>query len=185
MHSARAFVSRFGRYSHFLAQFSCLFVAPAAAAAPTTEYEKVFATAKAQLGDKWEYRASGPNRFDCSGLMFYAFDQNGLKLKIGGYRSVGGYFRWFKEQGKVSKTDPQLGDLVVWGDNQHIGMYIGDGKAISALTTRHGVTIHPVCGYLGSPLQGLPAHGDHPPALEDRHLDQVPDPIREACSPSV
>ena len=148
MHSARAFVFRFALFA-LLGTLILSVVAPVAAAAPTTEYEKVFATAKAQLGDKWEYRARGPNRFDCSGLMFYAFDQNGLKLKIGGYRSVGGYYRWFKEQGKVSKTNPQLGDLVVWGDNQHIGMYIGDGMAISTLTTRHGVTIHPVRGYLG------------------------------------
>ena len=148
MHSARAFVFRFALFA-LLGALILSVVAPVAAAAPTTEYEKVFATAKAQLGDKWEYRARGPNRFDCSGLMFYAFDQNGLKLKIGGYRSVGGYYRWFKEQGKVSKTNPQLGDLIVWGDNQHIGMYIGDGMAISTLTTRHGVSIHPVFGYLG------------------------------------
>jgi cell wall-associated NlpC family hydrolase len=154
MHSARAFVFRFALFA-LLGALILSVVAPVAAAAPTTEYEKVFATAKAQLGDKWEYRARGPSRFDCSGLMFYAFDQNGLKLKIGGYRSVGGYYRWFKEQGKVSKTNPQLGDLVVWGDNQHIGMYIGDGMAISTLTTRHGVTIHPVRGYLGVPFKAF------------------------------
>jgi hypothetical protein len=28
-------------------------------------------------------------------------------------------------------------------------VYIGDGMDISALTTRHGVSIHPVRGYLG------------------------------------
>ena len=149
MHSARALISRFALFA-LIGTVVLSMLAPAvAAAAPKTEYENVYATAYAQLGDKWEYRARGPNRFDCSGLMFYAFDQNGLKLKIGGYRSVGGYYRWFKEQGKVSKTDPKLGDLVVWGDNQHIGMYIGNGMAISTLTTRHGVTIHPVRGYLG------------------------------------
>jgi cell wall-associated NlpC family hydrolase len=148
MHSVRAFVARFALFA-LLGALVLTVIAPAASAAGQTEYDKVFATAKAQLGDKWEYRARGPNRFDCSGLMFYSFDQNGLKLKIGGYRSVGGYYRWFKEQGKVSRDNPQLGDLIVWGDNQHIGMYIGDGMAISTLTTRHGVSIHPVHGYLG------------------------------------
>src|SRR5262245_58589533 len=108
MHSVRAFVARFALFA-LLGALALTVIAPAAlAAAPKTEYEKVFATAKAQLGDRWEYRARGPNRFDCSGLMFFAFDQNGLKLKIGGYRSVGGYYRWFKEQGKVSKDNPQL-----------------------------------------------------------------------------
>jgi len=148
MHSVRAIVARFALFA-ILGALVLTVIAPAAAAATKTEYEKVYATAAAQLGDKWEYRARGPNTFDCSGLMFYVFDQNGLKLKIGGYRSVGGYYRWFRDQGKVGKTNPQLGDLIVWGDNQHIGMYIGDGMAISTLTTKHGVSIHPVFGYLG------------------------------------
>jgi cell wall-associated NlpC family hydrolase len=152
MHSARALISRFALLA-LLGAFLMSAMAPAVSAAPTTEYQKVFATAKAQLGDRWEYRARGPNRFDCSGLMFFAFDQNGLKLKIGGYRSVSGYYRWFQQQGKVSRTDPQLGDLIVWGNNQHVGMYIGNGMAISTLTTRHGVSIHPVRGYLGVPFK--------------------------------
>lgn len=153
MHSVRALSSRFALLAAIIAAF-VLFAAPAVGAANVraaaeTEYELVYATAHAQIGDQWQYRARGPNWFDCSGLMFFAFDQHGLKLKIGGYRSVSGYYKWFKDQGKVSKTDPQLGDLVVWGNNQHVGLYVGDGMAISTLTTRRGVTIHPVKGYLG------------------------------------
>ena len=44
-----------------------------------------------------------------------------------------GYFKWFKERGLVSKTNPRVGDLVVWGNNQHVGLYIGNGQAISTL----------------------------------------------------
>jgi cell wall-associated NlpC family hydrolase len=153
MHSVRALIARFALFAVLGAVMVSIMAPAVAASAPQTEYEKVYATAVAQLGDRWEYRARGPNRFDCSGLMFYAFDQNGLKLKIGGYRSVGGYYRWFKEQGKVSKTNPRLGDLIVWGANQHIGMFIGNGMAISTLTTRNGVSIHPVRGYLGVPFK--------------------------------
>ena len=71
-----------------------------------------------------------------------------LRNRIGGYRSVAGYLKWFKERSLVSREDPQLGDLVIWGRNQHIGIYIGDGLAISTLVTRRGVAIHPVRGYL-------------------------------------
>ncbi len=123
--------------------------APIASAADgPTEYDLVYRTAHAQLGDQWKHRARGPNKFDCSGLVWYAFAENSLKDRIGGYRSVAGYLRWFKERGLVSKEDPRLGDLVVWGRNQHIGIYIGDGMAISTLVTRRGVAIHPVKGYL-------------------------------------
>lgn len=121
----------------------------AAAATPTTEYDAVYATAHAQLGDQWKFRATGPNQFDCSGLVWYAFHENALQDRIGGYRSVAGYLNWFKDRGLVSRTNPRLGDLVVWGANQHIGIYIGDGLAISTLVTRRGVAIHPVKGYLG------------------------------------
>jgi len=149
MHSVRTFIARFALFA-LLGAIALATLAPAAAAAtPKTEYEKVYATARAQLGDRWEYRARGPNSFDCSGLVWYAFHENGLWDRIGGYKSVGGYYSWFKSQGKVSRSNPKLGDLIVWGDNQHIGIYIGDGKAISTLTTKHGVSIHPIYGYLG------------------------------------
>ena len=148
MHSSRARFLRFGLLGTMLLTLTFM-IAPTAAASAPSETELVIATAKAQIGDKWELRAKGPNRFDCSGLVWYAFYQNGLKDKIGGYRSVAGYYNWFKNQGLASKSNLQIGDLIVWGANQHIGIYIGDGKAISTLTTRHGVTVHPVWGYLG------------------------------------
>ena len=123
--------------------------APAATATATTEYDLVYNTIHSKLGDQWKFRATGPNQFDCSGLVWFGFHDNSLQDRIGGYRSVAGYFNWFKAQGLVSKTDPQLGDLVVWGNNQHIGLYIGNGMAISTLTTKRGVSINPVKGYLG------------------------------------
>ncbi len=123
--------------------------APIAAASARTEYRQVHRTARAQLGDQWKFRARGPNKFDCSGLVWFAFAQNGLKDRIGGYRSVAGYFRWFKARGQASRSDLRVGDLIVWGNNQHIGIYIGNGNAISTLVTKRGVAIHPVRGYLG------------------------------------
>ena len=123
--------------------------APIAAASGRTEYQQVYRTAHAQLGDQWKFRARGPNKFDCSGLVWFAFAKNGLRDRIGGYRSVAGYLKWFKSRGLVSHSDLQVGDLIVWGHNQHIGIYIGNGKAISTLVTKRGVAIHPVRGYLG------------------------------------
>ena len=122
---------------------------PAAAAEPQTQVEAVIATAKAQIGDQWKYQATGPDRFDCSGLVFYSFKMNGLKDRIGGYRSARGYYKWFKNRGQADMNAPRVGDLIVWGKFQHVGIYLGDGLAISTLTTKAGVSIHPVKGYLG------------------------------------
>jgi len=49
-------------------------------------------------------------------------------------------YLWFRSHGKTSRTNPKIGDLVVWGYGSHIGIYIGGGKAISTLTS--GVRIH-------------------------------------------
>ena len=148
----RASSIRFGLIAVIVAALGQL-AAPVAGAVELTEYELVYKTAYAQLGDRWKQSATGPDQFDCSGLVWYAFKQNDISGRIGGYRSVAGYFRWFKERGQVSRNNPRVGDLVVWGSNQHVGLYIGDGMAISTLTTRRGVAIHPVKGYLNIPFK--------------------------------
>jgi len=114
-------------------------------AAGTTQADRVIAVAKNQIGDPWVHYAKGPHAFDCVGLVWYAFKKNDLATKIGGYRSVRGYFNWFRDRGLVSSKG-RRGDLVVWGRMQHIGINLGDGKSISALTT--GVRVHPTKGYL-------------------------------------
>jgi len=119
-----------------------------AAASSTTEYGSVFRTAKSKLTNPYKHYAKGPYRFDCVGFVWYIFAENGLKGRIGGYRGVKSYYNWFRERGLVSRTNPRVGDLVIWGDFKHLGMYIGDGKAVSALINPYGVKIHPVKGYL-------------------------------------
>ena len=153
MASLRSFVVRCALFAVVLAALVQL-GAPAAAAATPTEYDLVYQTAHSKLGDQWKERARGPNLFDCSGLVWYTFHQNALQDRIGFYRSVAGYWNWFKTRGLISRSNPQLGDLIVWGNNQHIGIYIGNGKAISTLTTKSGVSIHPITGYLGIRLKG-------------------------------
>ena len=148
MSSLRAMFARVGLIAVVLAALAQV-SAPVTAAATRTEYDMVYATIHSKLGDQWKERATGPNLFDCSGLVWYGFHEHDLQDRIGGYRSVAGYFNWFKQRGLVSKTNPKLGDLVVWGANQHIGLYIGNGMAISTLVTKSGVSIHPVKGYLG------------------------------------
>ncbi len=123
--------------------------APAAASATESEAQRVVSVAVAQLDDRWSFAATGPNEFDCSGLVFYAFREAGLRERIGDKRrTVAGYYKYFNKQGKADKVNPQLGDLVVWGNNKHIGIYIGDGMAVSTLVNPHGVSVHPVKGYL-------------------------------------
>ena len=121
-------------------------LAPSApvAASTTTEAQQIIRIAKAQLGDPWRYGAAGPRAFDCSGLVRYAFRHagDGAAIHTGYLRSARSLYRWFKAHGKASRHNPKIGDLVIWGGGTHVGIYIGNGKAISTLT--NGVRIHRV-----------------------------------------
>ena len=57
-------------------------------------------------------------------------------------RSARSIYLYFKNRGRASRTNPKVGDLVIWGYGTHIGIYIGNGKAVSTL--RNGVRIHGV-----------------------------------------
>jgi cell wall-associated NlpC family hydrolase len=118
---------------------------PAAAlTASQTEAAQIIRIAKAQLGDPWRYGATGPYAFDCSGLVIYSYKKagDGSVIRAGTLRSARSIYLYFKSRGKASRTNPRIGDLVVWGYGSHIGIYIGGGKAISTL--RNGVRIHGV-----------------------------------------
>jgi cell wall-associated NlpC family hydrolase len=123
--------------------------APVSASANLSELDLVLETARNQLGDQYVHYARGPEKFDCVGLAWYVFKQNDLQSHIGGYRGVKAYYNWFKERGLVATSEPRLGDLIIWGKFQHVGIYVGDGLAISALNPKHGVKVHPVKGWLG------------------------------------
>ena len=117
---------------------------PAAAAQSTTEAQQIITFAEAKLGDPWRFGAIGPRAFDCSGLVNYVYRAagEGRLLRNGKLRSARSLYLYFKSRGLASRSDPQLGDLVVWGGGTHIGIYVGHGKAISTLT--QGVRVHGV-----------------------------------------
>ena len=120
-----------------------LLAATLPAAASDSEADRVVRIAKAQSGDPWAMGNVGPHSFDCSGLVYYSFKKAGLLKRIGGQRrSARGYWAWFRERGRTSRTKARRGDLVIWGNGQHIGIYLGRGRAVSALTS--GVQTHGV-----------------------------------------
>lgn len=120
--------------------------------AAQSEAAAVLNFAHAQLGKRYEYGAIGLATYDCSGLVFRAFRDAGLRDRIGGSRmSARGYFQWFRDRGLIT-NNPLPGDLVAWGSPVgHVGIYIGTGsagnhRAISALVNPWGVSDHRVDG---------------------------------------
>ncbi|MGL4796537.1 MAG: C40 family peptidase, partial [Paraclostridium sp.] len=96
-------------------------------------------TAKAQVGKPEAWGAEGPNSFDCSGLTYYVYSQNGIRLP-----------RTSKEQSNfgttVNKSDLQAGDLVFFSTNgsggvSHVGIYIGNGQMVHTSSSKKSVAI--------------------------------------------
>ena len=116
----------------------------AAGPRPGSEAAQIIRIAKAQVGDRYRYGAMGPSAFDCSGLVLYAYKAAGDYRVVGSgrYRSARSLYYYFKRHGKASRTGGQPGDIVVWGGGTHVGIYLGNGYAVSALT--RGVRVHRV-----------------------------------------
>jgi cell wall-associated NlpC family hydrolase len=122
--------------------FSFASSTPAAASADTTEAQQIVRIARAQLGDPYHWGSMGPSSFDCSGLVIYAYRNagDGAVIRSRYLRSARSMYLYFKARGKTSRSHPKIGDLVIWGGGSHIGIYVGGGNAISALT--NGVRVH-------------------------------------------
>ena len=103
--------------------------------------DRVIAIAMAKRGRPWAYGATGPRTFDCSGLVTYAFRRAGVLAQIGSgrYRSGSSMLRWARAR-HLTRSAGHRGDIVVWGNGAHVGIYLGNGRAISTLTS--GVRIH-------------------------------------------
>lgn len=120
---------------------------PAAAVVATTEAAQTAVdTAMAQLGDPYVWAAAGPDAFDCSGLVQYAYAAAGIALPHSSVMQAG--------MGRpVSRADLQPGDLVYYySPISHIGIYIGGGKFVHATTFGSPVEVGSVdmAGYAGA-----------------------------------
>lgn len=104
---------------------------------------------KNAVGHPFRIGREGPKFYDCSGLVWSVYKRAGLVGRIGGARrTVTGYFNWARRHGGVmNRRDPQIGDVILWGMHgklHHSGIYIGNGRAISAVNRHFGVRNWPV-----------------------------------------
>ncbi|HYX93950.1 MAG TPA: C40 family peptidase [Geodermatophilus sp.] len=85
-------------------------------------------TALAQLGDPYVWAAAGPDAFDCSGLVQYAYAAAGVRLPHSSTMQ--------SQMGTpVSRSQLQPGDLVFfYSPVSHVGIYVGAGQMVHAST---------------------------------------------------
>lgn len=117
-----------------------------------------------KLGAPYVWGAKGENKFDCSGLAFWAINE--VDSALGGklYTSAAGQAKYCYDNNlTVGRSELQPGDLVFWQnlgcvgcsrwqEIHHVGIYIGDGKVIEASSSKGRVVIREMWSTPGYPL---------------------------------
>lgn len=108
---------------------------PSYTSTATGSAASVVAFAQAQVGDAYVRGGTGPNSWDCSGLVQAAFRTAGVDLpRVSQGQSTAGT--------QVSLSNLQPGDILYWGSAgsaYHVGIYVGGGQFVGAQNSSTGV----------------------------------------------
>ena len=100
--------------------------APVAYTGPTSsQADKAVQFAYAQIGKPYVWGATGPGAYDCSGLMYAAWQAAGITLPRDTYGEWAGLPH-------IPMSSLQAGDLIEYNGESHVAMYVGDGYIIDA-----------------------------------------------------
>lgn len=102
----------------------------------SVNFESLYTILSNQVGKPYVWGASGPDNFDCSGLVYYCFNKAGIKIAR---LTAQGLYNKCK---KIKAKDKQKGDLIFWAKNKkvyHVAVYVGDNTQISAENEKVGV----------------------------------------------
>lgn len=121
-------------------------------ATPNERAAAAVAAARSQIGKPYQWGATGPDSFDCSGLTGWAYAQAGVALPRTSRQ------QWFAGR-PVTLAELAPGDLLFWASDltnpatiHHVAIYAGGGMMIAAPHTGTLVSEQPVYldGYLGA-----------------------------------
>ena len=121
---------------------------PPAGNLPAPGWQTALAAARAELGLPYQWGAAGPNSFDCSGLVMWAWAKAGVYMPHLAQAQ-------YAMTRRIAIADLQPGDLVFYGTPSnvyHDGIYVGGGIMIDAPTT--GQFVHYTTIYFSGLLAG-------------------------------
>ena len=96
--------------------------------------DAIVATAMSGLGGSYVWGGKTFGAWDCSGFTSWVFAQHGIKLTA---------FTYAMKNELRPTANPQPGDIVFQNGYSHVGIYLGNGKMISALNPTNGTLVHP------------------------------------------
>ena len=122
---------------------------PTATPKKDTRIDKFINAANSKIGCEYVLGAKGPNKFDCSGLVYYCLKQAGVggtRLNAQGYSQRSG---WKKIE---SIGSLKRGDILFFRSDSnssvnHTGIYVGGGNMIDASSGNGKVMKRPLSAY--------------------------------------
>jgi cell wall-associated NlpC family hydrolase len=117
------------------------FTPSAEAATRDKKIQNALQIVKNQKGDPYRYGAAGPNRFDCSGLIYYSYRKAGLTNVP---RTSGQQARFTK---RIKKSNMRKGDLMFFHNSSgvyHVAVFSGwkDGRRTMVHAPSTGKRVH-------------------------------------------
>lgn len=107
---------------------ACSLTPPDAARVPDSGPVGVVRTAQSLIGSPYRYGGASPRGFDCSGLVYYAYGQTGMRVP----RSTEAQYAATLQ---VRTGEAVPGDVLFFrieGKPSHVGIYVGDGRFVHA-----------------------------------------------------
>ena len=95
----------------------------------------IVGTAMQGVGTGYVWGGTSFGAWDCSGFTGWVYAQNGIDLPRTSFQQIAA---------ATPTSTPQPGDLVSQNGGNHIGIYIGGGKMVSALNPTQGTFVHSV-----------------------------------------
>ncbi|MPZ27144.1 MAG: PASTA domain-containing protein [Micromonosporaceae bacterium] len=124
-----------------------------------------------ELGKPYEWGAEGPDRYDCSGLMWAAYRSVGQSLpRVAADQYWGTRTRLVATGATMGRQGLLPGDLVFfasgpsWQSIHHVGMYVGNGYMVHAPNRNEVVKVSPVSQFFAATrvVPAVPAPGGDP-----------------------
>lgn len=125
----------------FVLLASTLVAPPASAGTSGENVRQARRIALNQVGDRYRYGAEGPHRFDCSGLVHYAFRKAGYERVPRSSSAQAEHAR------RIRKSRMRRGDLMFFHDSDgvyHVAVFVRwrDGRRVMVHSPSTGERVH-------------------------------------------
>ena len=122
---------------------------PSALALETQFHNQMLAALESHVGASYHYNTTGPNTFDCSGLVWRAFQDIGISFQRGPARSY-----WATFEAPAQGDEFKFGNMVFFSGLRHVGIVV-DEKGFYHSARHGGVMYSPFNEYWLKRIDGF------------------------------